>query len=137
MNLTPTIELLELLVFVIGVVGITISLIMLSIIQGDRRNLRIAKLNGVNKRLTNADLRNELSRTYKLVGFTVIALLAMTAPPPLNQQNRLAGEILKWLLISWEVVAVINSLWAYVDRVKNRDALRAIEQAKHQEEVHE
>jgi nitrate/nitrite-specific signal transduction histidine kinase len=63
LNLTDTIDLVELMVVILGAIGLTISLIMVAYIQGDRRNVRKSGTNGISKRLTNADLRNELSRT--------------------------------------------------------------------------
>lgn len=130
MNITPTIDVVELLVLVLGIGGLIVSLIMIALILGDRIIIRIAKTNGINKRLTNADLRNELSRAYKLVGFTAAAILSMTIPPPVTEEVRQAGEWFKWMLISWEVVAVVNSVWSFVDRAQNRDELKEIEAAK-------
>lgn len=130
MNISETIDAVELLVFVVGIIGLMISLVMIALIQGDRVVIRIAKSNGINKRLANADLRNELSRTYKLLGFTVVALIAMAIPPPAVAEVRTAFEWFKWILISWEVVAAANSLWSFVDRVQNRDELREIDATK-------
>lgn len=130
MNISPTIDLVELIVLVMGVIGLIISFIMVAFIQGDRNNLRIAKVNGINKRLANSDLRNELSRTYKLLGFTIAAIMAMTIPPPVNEGVRESFEWFKWMLISWEAVAMTNSLWALVDRIQNRGELKEIAIAK-------
>lgn len=128
MNLSSTIDLVELLVVVLGIVGFTISLIMLAVIQGDRRNVKKAGLNGIHKRMTNADLRNELSRAYKLIGFTTIGIMSMFVPPPLRDGNRFVGTVFTWMLISWEAIAVINSLWAYVDWRRNVETLRTLEE---------
>lgn len=130
MNISPTIDLVEIIVLVMGVIGLIISLIMIAFIQSDRNNLRIAKVNGINKRLANADLRNELSRTYKLLGFTIAAVIAMGIPPPANEGVRESFEWFKWMLISWEAVAMINSLWAFIDRIQNRGELQEIRERK-------
>jgi hypothetical protein len=131
MNLSSTIDLTEFLVVVVGIVGLTISLIMLAYIQGDRRNVRISGTNGISKRLTNADLRNELSRTYKLVCFVAVGILSMMVPPPIREEGRVTGDIFKWMLISWEVIAVANSLAAYVDRKHFVAYLRSTGTAPH------
>jgi hypothetical protein len=124
LNLSPTVDLLELFIVVVGTIGLAVSIIMLAIIQGDRRNVRISKINGINKRMTNADLRNELSRTYKLVCFLVLGLLFMAIPPPANPSSALIGQIVRYMVISWEIIAAANSLWAYVDRQRNVEYLR-------------
>jgi hypothetical protein len=124
LNLSPTVDLLELFIVVVGTIGLAVSIIMLAIIQGDRRHVRISKTNGINKRMTNADLRNELSRTYKLVCFLVLGLLFMTIPPPANPNSAFIGQIVRYMLISWEIIAASNSLWAYVDRQRNVEYLR-------------
>jgi hypothetical protein len=126
-NLSETIDLTELMVVLVGIIGLTISVIMLAVIQGDRRSVRASGKNGINKRMTNADLRNELSRAYKLAGFIGLGLLAMFLPPPVRENNRAFAEVLKWMLISWELVATLNSLWSYVDRRRNIEALRDME----------
>jgi hypothetical protein len=130
MNLSSTIDLIEFLVVVIGIVGLAISLIMVAYIQGDRRNVRKSGTNGISKRLTNADLRNELSRTYKLVCFIAIGTLSMMIEPPIRESGKVVGDILKWMLISWELIAVVNSLHSYVDRRHFVEYLRAGDEAK-------
>jgi hypothetical protein len=130
MNLSSTIDLIELVVVIVGIIGLTISLIMVAYIQGDRRNVRKSGTNGISKRLTNADLRNELSRTYKLLCFVIIGLLSMLIQPPIRESGRVVGDILKWMLISWELIAVANSLHAYVDRKHYVDYLRGQDEAK-------
>jgi hypothetical protein len=123
-TLSPNVDFIELFVVVLGTIGLAISLIMLAIIQGDRRAVKEAGTNGINKRLTNADLRNELSRTYKLIGFVVIGLMLMTIPPNPQSGGRFVGEVIRWMLVSWEAIAVMNSLWSYVDRQRNIEYLR-------------
>jgi hypothetical protein len=130
MNLSSTIDLIEFLVVVIGIVGLAISLIMVAYIQGDRRNVRKSGTNGISKRLTNADLRNELSRTYKLVCFIAIGTLSMMIEPPIRESGKVVGDILKWMLISWELIAVVNSLHSYVDRKHFVEYLRAGDEAR-------
>jgi hypothetical protein len=132
LNLSPTIDTTELLVVIIGIIGLTISLIMVAVIQASRRGVRRRGVNGINKRMTNSDLRNELSRTYKLACFVVIGLIQMTVPPPIRYDNRMAGEVFKWMLISWEMVATVNSLWGYVDHRRNMDDLLEMEHAQTQ-----
>jgi hypothetical protein len=130
LNLTDTIDLVELMVVILGAIGLTISLIMVAYIQGDRRVVRKSGTNGISKRLTNADLRNELSRTYKFLCFVAIGLMSMLIQPHLRESGRIVGDILKWMLISWEVIAVVNSLHAYVDRKHYVDYLRGQDEAK-------
>jgi hypothetical protein len=124
MSISETADLLELFVVVIGVVGLTVSLVMDAFLTGQWQNVRRSGTNGINKRMVISDLRNELSRTYKLAGFVVIGLLMMTIPPNPSTNSRLVGEIFRWMIVSWEVVAVINSIWGYVDRQKNIESLR-------------
>ncbi len=119
MNLTPTIDLVELMVVIVGIVGLTISLIMVAVIQGSRSFVKRTGKNGINKRLTNGDMRNELSRTYKLICFVIVGMLQLTLPPPVREGNKFAGEVFTWMLISWEIVATVNSLWGYVDHKRN------------------
>lgn len=126
MSLSPTIELTELLAFIFGIVGIVFSGIMVVTIEGDRRNIKRAGKNGVNKRMTNADMRNELSRTYKLACFVVLSGLAMTIPPSTQSANQFVGEMFRWMLLSWEAVAVFNSYTAWRDRKENIEDLEKL-----------
>lgn len=125
-DLSPTVTLLELLVVILGIIGTPISLVMLAYIQGDRRNVRLSGMNGINKRLTNSDLRNELSRTYKLVCYTAMGIILMTLPNAVRAGNQVGAIVLNMMLLSWEVIAVLNSLWAFVDRRRNVESLRQL-----------
>lgn len=130
MNISPTIELDELIVLVMGIIGLTFSLIMLAVLVGDIYNILKSGVNGINKRLGYGDLRGELSRTWQLGGFIAAALIAMAIPPPAIEVVRQGFEWFKWMLVSWEVVAMINSLWAFVDRKQNKGELQEIREAK-------
>jgi hypothetical protein len=56
--------------------------------------------------------------------------MSMLIQPHLRESGRIVGDILKWMLISWEVIAVVNSLHAYVDRKHFVEYLRGLDEAK-------
>lgn len=135
MDLTPTVDILEMTVFLVGALGLALSLVVLGMLGSDRRNLRRAGRNGINKRLVHGDIRNELSRTYKLLCYTVLALVLMTIPPPIRQSNAVTSRLITWMLLSWELIAFMNTTWGLRDRVKNLRDLRRLEvQAKGNED---
>lgn len=118
-DLSQPINILLIIVAVTGVIFTPVSIVMLAYIQGDRRNVRLSGMNGINKRLTNSDLRNELSRTYKLVGYTVLGMLFLF-------DVDWAPLLLTILMLTWEGVAALNTVWAYVDRRRNVESLRQL-----------
>lgn len=132
LNLTETIDVLEVIVVGLGLIGLPISLVMLAVIQAARRTVRNSSRNGaikrVNTRLTNSDLRNELSRTYKLFCYLVLGVVFMFVPPPQSQELSVVSSLVRAMLISFEIVATMNTLWGYIDYRKNSDDLGLVEE---------
>lgn len=131
MNVTETLSVLELLIIIMGLPGLTVSILLIAVFQGQRTSLRKAGINGVNKRLTNADLRNEIFAAWKLAGFITIGILSALVPPRTGESNLLISTIIASVVISWEVVETLGSLWRFVDFRKNKDAVREVEIDRH------
>lgn len=138
LNLTPTADILEVIVVVLGIIGLPISLIMLAVIQAARRTAYNLPRNGsvlnkvirqVSIRLTNSDLRNEASRTYKLVCYLVLGVVFLFVPPSTNATLSIVGSVVRAMLISWEVVATMNTLWGFIDYRKNSEDLALVEES--------
>lgn len=117
---------MEVSVFVLGFVGFCVSIVVLGGLLSDRRNVLRAGRNGINKRLVYGDIRNEISRTYKLLCYAIIALGLMAVPPPVRESNAFISRFIAWMLISFELIAFTNTVWCLRDRRKNIRDLRHI-----------
>lgn len=126
MNITDTLSVLEMLIIIMGLPGLTVSILLIAVFQAQRSSIRRAGINGVNKRLTNADLRNEIFAAWLLGGFVAVGILSATVLPPIRPANAVVSTIIASIVISWEVVGTIGSLWRYVDYRKNIDAVREV-----------
>lgn len=126
MNITETLSLLELLIIVMGLPGLTISILLIAVFQGDRGNLRKTGVNGINKRMTNADLRNEILAAYQLAGFVALGLIYSAVPPAAPAAVEAVSIVAYILIISWEVKETLGSIWRFVDRKRNGSSLEAL-----------
>jgi hypothetical protein len=120
MNLSDTVSLLELFVFIVSVAGISLSALLVAVYIADRSHIKAGGGDRIDMRMVNGNLRNELKRIYIQLGYMTLAVYAMTVPPPIRPANARFGDVLIYLLISFELVMISASLWDFVDRRRNQ-----------------
>lgn len=125
MDLTATINILELLVFLSALLGL---LVTLTLIPGVVYTLLLVlrrRIDGIVRRTSYSDLREESGRAWRLFGYTFMSGVSMTLPPAVRSDTRNLTSVVLLLALSWVVIDTVYSLMAWWDRVRNlRDAAR-------------
>jgi hypothetical protein len=124
-DITDTINAVELSLFLLALLGLLVTLVLLPGVAYAIVVVRSRRANGMMRRFTHADLREEGQRAWRLLGYTMFSGLAMMLPSAQREGQRDTANWFLVFIITCVLGDVANSVAAAFDRQYNlRDAAK-------------